>query len=609
MQITNVEDLVGSPGAVRATFEDGTSMVVPRSKLPPQLQLANSGATAQNMSVDPGVGSPAPMASTGPTNPQEFATKWEGPPVAPQQASDFAPQPVGQPPMRPITVQSGGDFVGGMDAPQAPIDPRQLEIARLRSPYKVVRGSPAFDPKKEAARRSPVPVSQTIQQSGARAYDPEALQDAQEKERKALEMQAEGNMLQANAKLQADQIMHQEVSNLYRQQQAEQQAREAEFNSKQATLDDEAKAVAAREIDPNRVFKNMSIFQSLGLAIAAGLKGYASQGRDNSVMDSLMHRMDADIRAQEHDIQVSKGRVDNALARLSQQFGSIQAGKAALKDQQLSVIMAKNTATAAEIGTAIAKANADAANLKLEAEQAKLREQRWSEAQGQTTIGTSAAMMSPKAATRGGLARKSDAESLKGWEAADKLEGNKATTEGKQLENLEKRGELTGAIPGKASEQVTKYGAERLKVEGAKARIQSWMGRNGIKKDDRGNYVTTSSQIPGVGPSNLWEPGSWQSETGKRNNAELNQMKADIALIMYGASTPEQLATVDDLFLSRTNEGNLAAGLGAVLEATDGKLRTLDAAYGGKTVKEFESRRSQMGAEKKALQAGISEPE
>jgi hypothetical protein len=324
------------------------------------------------------------------------------------------------------------------------------------------------------------------------------LRDAQEKEQKALEMQAEGNMLQASAKLQADRLEASEVSNLYQQRLAEQQAREADFNSKQADLDDEAKAVAAREIDPNRVFKNMSIFQSLGLAIAAGLKGYATQGRDNSVMDSLMHRMDADIRAQEHDIQTSKGRVDNALSRLSQQFGSIQAGKAALKDQQLSVIMAKNTATASEIGTAVAKSNADAANQKLLAEQAKVREQRWSESQGQTSVATSAAMVSPKAATRGGLARKSDAESLKGWEAADKLESNQANTEGKQLENLKTRGEITGDLPGKEGGQLQEHLGKNLsEVAQLRSQVDNILSMSGITQDKVGH--AQHGDIPGVG--------------------------------------------------------------------------------------------------------------
>ncbi len=603
-QIVNIEEAF--PGAARVSFNDGSQMTVPKSSLPPQLQLQNSGATAQNMSVDPGMSRtdeappvPPPTGpsmtygsgqSIGPSNAGEFGTKWGSEPVA-------QPAPV-QPATQPAPPQM-----------QAPMSYTQALLAELRSPTKRVPGSPAFDPQKEASRRSPVPVSQTVQSAHARAYDPAALQDAQEKEQKALEMQAEGNMLQANAKLQADRVMHTEVSNLYRQQQAEQAARETDFYSKQQALDDDAKAVAAREIDPNRVFKNMSIFQSLGLAIAAGLKGYATQGRDNSVMDSLMHRMDADIRAQEHDIANSKGRVDNALYRLSQQFGSIQAGKAALKDQQLSVIMAKNTATASEIGTAVAKSNADAANMKLQAEQAKLREQRWSEAQGQTSTTTAAAMMSPRAATAAHDVTKPLAERVKNNASADKIEEDAATREGKQLANLEKRGELTGAIPGKASAEITKYGEDRLKTEGAKELVQRFMDANGIKKGSDGTWQSSKSQMAGIGPSNLWEPGSWQTAEGKKNNADLNQLKAAIAFVMYGASTPEQLETVDKLFLSRTNEEALSAGLGATLEAANSKLRTLDAAYGSKVVQEFERRRATQGKERQATQAGISEPE
>jgi hypothetical protein len=614
MNITSVDDVIGAPGAARITYEDGTSQTMPRNRLPPELQLQNAGAMAQNMSMpEP----QAPMVSTGPANPGEFSAKWESPQVQDVQPQMTQGQKVQylQQMAAPIPIATPARYVA--PPTPAPMSPRDAEIARLESPYRRVAGTAAFDPKVEAARRSAVPVSQTVQTSSARAYDPAAVVDWQEKERKALELKSEADMLQASSEVQAKELMHTEVSNLYRQQQAEVQRAEQDFAEKQQGLESEAKAIASREVDPNRAFKNMSVFQILGLSIAAGLKGYATQGRDNSIMDSLMHRMDADIRAQEFDIQNAKGRTENALFRMSQQFGSLQAGKAALKDLQMSVMKSEIASKTAGVGTAIAKANGDAMMARIDAEQGKLREQRWSEAQGQATVQTSVAMMSPRAAKSGGLVLKGDSERLKGFESADKLRENQASTEGKQLANLEKRNEIISGKPTNATQQkaqqydqdnVTKYGKERAELLDTINTSRKFIELNGIKKDENGNWVKTNG-IAGVGFGTSVYPEAWDSHEGQTNLQDLRQVGAMGAKSIYGILTSAEKASFQEDFLPVNNEDRLVKGVGSIVDKAEAKLKDLDAAYGPKVTKEFEQRRATMGAEKTKTHAAISEPE
>ena len=606
-QIINIEDLQDTPGAARVSFDDSSSMVVPKSVLPPQLQLQSSGATAQLMSEDPGMSrsdaappgpamssapSPAPApVSVGPSSEGEFLSKYGAPTPAPQPMQPMqAPEPQQQPQMEILSST-------------------ERAARALESPYRYVPGSPAFDPKKEAAKRSAVPVSQTEARTGMRDYDPQAVSYYQTLESMAASTKAEADKLQADNQLKQQQMLADQQNRFIQQQVVEQKAQEDAYNSKMQGLEQEAKAVAQREINPDRVFQNQSVFQTLGFAVAAGLTARANPGGPNQVLSMIEKRVDTDIRAQEHDILNSKSAVDNALSRQQAQWGSIQNAKSALKVQQYEALKQKIMASSAEVGTKVASLNADAMLTALSAKQAQEAEKLRVESKGVGSVSTASAMMSPRAATSGGLRPKTADQYSKDVGKAAELRDKSATTEGKQLGNLEKRAELTGAIPGKASAEITKYGEDRLKTEGAKELVQRFMAANGIKKGEDGTWQSSKSQMAGIGPSNLWEPDSWQTAEGKKNNADLNQLKAAIAFVMYGASTPEQLETVDKIFLSRTNEESLSAGLGATLEAANSKLRTLDAAYGSKVVSEFERRRATQGKEKKAKQAGISEPE
>jgi hypothetical protein len=612
MQITSINDVLETPGAARVWFEDGTSMVVPRSQLPqvqaenaaapalpPQLSLGQSGATSQNMSVPP----TEPNASVGPTNSQEFTTRWANEPIPQNQAQDFAPA------QAPAPIASPDQQGQQQEIPaQPPLSNLDKLRGRLDSPYKIVAGSPEVSPR-TAARRFTVPVSETTKVEGGHAFDPQAVEQYQKWAMEAAQKKAEADALQAQNDLQIQRGVATEAQKIYQQQWAEQKAAEDHYTSQVSALNDDAKAVANRQINPDRVFQNMSGWQTLGLAIAAGLTGFATRGQGpNQILSMMEHKVDQDIRAQEHDIANKKSGVDNALSRLSQQWGSLQAGKAALKAQQYEVIKQNLAVKAAEIGTKPAQMRSDAMIQDLASKQAQEFEQLRVASMGAVTKQTSSAYVDPRRATAGGIIPKTQAELLRDQKAKTELEGTQATTQGKQLENLEKRGELTGEIPGKASTQVTQYGEKRAEIMDTINMARQFMDRNGVTKDKDGNWVPTKG-IPGIGFGTSVYPESFDTDAGQTNLQQVRQIGAMGAKAIYGILTATEKASFAEDFLPISNEKRLVKGVGSIIDKAEAKLRDLDASYGQKPVKEFEARRSAMGAEKAAKRQRISEPE
>lgn len=106
------------------------------------------------------------------------------------------------------------------------------------------------------------------------------------------------------------------------------------------------------KVDPNRLFKSGGIGAGLAI-IGAALERAGSVYAHQSGPTTLDKMLDRDIRAQEADIAARRGRANNQLMILSQQFGSIDAGKVALKisqkqalDSKLGELMATNAAPA-----------------------------------------------------------------------------------------------------------------------------------------------------------------------------------------------------------------------------------------------------------------------
>jgi hypothetical protein len=584
MQIQSLDPNPAIPGAFLARFEDGTQMPVTQQQAQ-SFGLASRGATAQNA----------------PPTYQDIADKY-APQMPAAQAQDLPlEQPGAQPSALAQLAQPGGP------RPYVPTAQDQV-LQQLATPYKMVPGRPAFDPQKEAAKRSPVPMAQTVQQTGGQDFDPNAIRDYQKLEIDAAQKHAEADALRHQSELVTQQGLAREVIDLASQQQVRQKAAEDNYRVRMDSLTADAQKVASQEVNPNRVFDNMNAFSKLLFVVASGIGGMATHGQRNIIGEQMSKRIDQDIHAQEVTLAQKRQGADNALGRLSQEWGSLEAGRAALRVQQFEAVKQRVQAQALELASPAARANSEAILQDITARQAKELEQLRVASQGQISVGTQSAMMAPRAASAGGLAMKTPQEMLHGVQAAQGIRKNEAEIGEKSLSNLEKRGELTGAVPGKASKVVTEYGEKRAEIMDTINMARQFMARNDVRKDKDGNWVPTKG-IAGVGFGTSVYPESMDSNAGQTNLQQIRQIGAMGAKAIYGILTATEKASFAEDFLPVGNEHRLVKGVGSIIDKAEAKLKDLDAAYGPNAVNEFESRRATMGAEKAATRKGISEPE
>lgn len=486
------------PSAVLVSTPDGGRITVPRDRLP-QLGLAASGATAQNMST------PEPMMSV--SAPVTEATLQRTTPSVSDVGPSMSMAPAPAENMSMVNASYASDAPKEQETqlyqqPQRQPTAQELLIDELQSGYKRVAGTKAFDPVKYDASQKAVRAGQTTQVQGAREFDPGAVEQYQQWEKEAFETGVKASQMQAENDVATQKIAAEENAKLLAKQAEEQKAMEDSYNSRVASLQDEAKAIGAKQVDPKRVFSSMGTFQKLMLVAASGLSGYATKGQKNVALEQMEATIDRDVRAQEQQLQNSKSNVDNALSRLSQEWGSILAGKAALRVEQREALKHRLGAIAAETGQQAAMVKAQAAIQALDAQQAKDFETLRVASMGETTTATQARFMAPRAATAGGLVRKSLKERAADLQTAQKIEQGDISNEEGTLKNIERRKSLSGEVPSEVEAKNIPHAREQLgkglaEVANLRTNVEQIMSRAGITVDKDGNAVHGS--IPGVG--------------------------------------------------------------------------------------------------------------
>lgn len=535
------------PGAALISTPDGGRITVPRDRLP-QLGLAAAGATAQMQQ---------------PNNAEEFAAKWGSQPVQSTMASD-APAP----PMQP-RIQQQGDMAVPADSQQGQARPYQevqrpptgqdITLDELRSNYKYSGGTPGFDPSRYDASQKTVRSGQTTQVQGAREFDPGAVEQYQQWEKEAFETGVKASQMQAQNDAAVQKIAAEENAKMLAQQENEQRAMEDRYNSRMASLQEEAKAIGSKEIDPKRAFSNMGTFQKLMLVAASGLSGYATKGQKNVALEQMEATIDRDIRAQEQQLQNSKSTVDNALGRLSQEWGSIQAGKAALRVEQREALKQRLGALAAETGQQAAMVKAQAAIQALDAQQAKDFETLRVASLGETTTATQARFMAPRAATGGGMVRKSLKERAADLQTAQSIERGDISNDEGQLKNIEKRADLQGMSPAKAKEidsQVVAYSERRKAFDETDELVKRFAADNNLKINDKGDLevpdeiagfstaanVAKNYPVPVIGPTIGGKiADTLTSQKGLDNQQAINAIVGKAVYAQMGAANTDQV--------------------------------------------------------------------
>jgi len=378
-------------------FADGSAQTIPAS-----LALQNSGAMAQNMSVDPGV-SRQPMAADVAPNFTPAA------PAAPATPPQSAPPPANSP--------------AGEAGPAPKFDPGQaLASAAMQealNPYKYQAGTAGnVDKYGRPLQKIEVPQTKASAVQGATAYDPEGVAKFQRAQMEAAYAKSEADKKAAQTSFEASQLESVALQKEAERQAAEQRGLEENFNNKLAGLQAQATAAAGEKINPNRMFDNMSAFGKIGLVLAAAAGGYANPRGPNQIMQMVDSMVNDDIRAQEDALRAKRGTVDNALARMAREWGSIEAGRIALKMAQKEAVISQIRTAANEVGTQTAMQNADVYLKGFAAEQEQQRYELWQRSQGVLASETRASMETPTRGSAGGWVPKTGAEKLKGLDTA-----------------------------------------------------------------------------------------------------------------------------------------------------------------------------------------------
>lgn len=581
MQPTNIVDDPGFPGYSRATFPDGTSIRVKKDRAV-ELLGPNSGALAQNWFPQP-------------TQPQQNMTRSDavasyGPPP-PQQFGPPSPPP-GVP--KPPQVEAGpaapyGPPAPSPPAPSVPVDPMDPRTGLRMSDYRdaarpvYVAGTPGIDPHRIKATQVAVPVQRSRQVVSGAPYDEQGVLHYQALEREAKQAEAQAGVLQARNQVQTAQLTASELANLQQQQQAEQYARESAYTQRMQGLESEAKEIANTKVDTS---SGASGWQTIGLALAAGLTGYATKGGPNWVLNQISEQVNNRIRAQELQIRNRKDANQTELGRLSQEWGSIDAGRAALKVREVEVAKAKLESIALKSGIPLQNDRVRSMMMGLDAIQAKEREQLKQSAAGQATTTEQEQYVTPRKPTAGYYRNPTDKE----LEARiDRTQGRVAKGQDivhKGLENQEKEAILTGAIPDekaqKAQDQldtrVAQYGERKSAVQAAKDGLARFVAQNGITRDANGDLLPPSD-LAGFGRVGKHAPNAVTSQQGINNRAALEAIVYDQVRAAFGAANDKQVEMIADRIIGNGTPTHIASELNVMARSLDATDQTIDASY------------------------------
>ena len=476
------------PGANLVRFADGQTMTVPASVM----SAVPPGATAQN----------APQSF------QDIATKY-APEAPPQVAQDFpkapapAPAPAqGAPPNNWVEARPPQEAGGLAQRQQEPVTYGDQLESDLRSPYKYVAGRAGYGPK-EAEGRFAVKQGQATQQQGVRDFNPDAVRQYQQVQFEAAREKAAAEQLKYSNDLRGQELQAQGIDEIYQQKKTEVAAQERDFNLRMTDLEKQAKDVANTRIDPTRIVNDMPTWKKLTLVLASGVAGATngSRGPNNPVMGMLQGMIAQDVKAQENAILMHKGNVDNALNRLSQQWGSLQAGKSALTALQIETLKQRIQATVGGMNSEAARMNSEGMLKELQAAQMKDLEDLRVFSAGQTNKQLTEAYMDPVRATAGGMTMKTLEERARHAEAADKIGERREDLNAKVLKNVNARLKMAGGTPELNSTDnrlLNEYGKQLTEISDLDTHISTIMSEAAISEKN-GRAILTNGTVPGIG--------------------------------------------------------------------------------------------------------------
>lgn len=486
------------PGYQVAHFEDGSSQVAPKNVVSNLLEQQ---------------GGPAPNRLAGAVASNDFGPQAapQAQPVlysqdpgiqAPQQPmsrSDAGSPPMGQP-EAPRALQ--GEQAPQQGAPRAPDPYQQLAIEALSPKY--VGGRAAYDPEKDDASRRAVHTGGVEHVQGATPVDWNAVHESDIDQRLAQQTRGEAAVAQANSQYAQARKQELDQQAALAKKEAEQRQAELQYQNDRKAREDEAKAVANRKVDPGHYLANMGTDKKIAFIIGTALSSYGTHGQStNQSIKRLDDAVQNDIATQQNEIARAKSLNENALGRLSQQYGSLEAGKAALEAQQFRVTQARVLRMAAETGVPQAQEAAKALALELDAKINDREAILKSSEAGQISRSVQFQNVAPQKATAGGYVPRTFEEKMKRLKSVQDYQGGDIANESKsvELQNLRNNGGVTPEIAARmeanAAERAEHLGKATQELAPLINGLDQVMGLAGISVDKNGN--AKQNGVPGVG--------------------------------------------------------------------------------------------------------------
>jgi hypothetical protein len=338
----------------------------------------------------------------------DYANPNQTPMAQPVPAQQLAPaqQPVTplppQQPTAPVQQPAPLPQLSPMQAAAAYMSPEELAV---RAATRVVPGRPAVTQEQlEQAAKSGtfVPQSEAHGVVGANTAAYEDIQKIQDARIEAAHQQAIAEKLQANANLDNSAAAAAEAQKRASVETLMQQQRENDWNDQYAQLQQQM-APENNRINPTRYFSNAGVLGSALAIIGAGFEARAAARRGTPNPQTLMKLIDNDIRTQQLEMMRKGQAANNQLALLSQQWGSIESGRQALKVAQLDEINSKLKDAALQESDPATKAAIDAKVAETDAMTSEETSKLKAMYGGQESMQVQGAVMRPQKAQAGGV--------------------------------------------------------------------------------------------------------------------------------------------------------------------------------------------------------------
>lgn len=619
-RIEAIETNPGNPAASMARFSDGSSFYGPTEHIQSayEQQKANERASMLAMNnTSSGGGAPSYVVANTSGGASSAA------PVAPQPVLDVGPNMSAAPeesPVKPWEQRVVGSDPGQLRGlASAGVTDRDLQVARglqqldpRISPLDVlaarktvsVPGTPEIS-QRTAGQMIAMPSARSTTVEGARPVDEARWKDVQDKTRLAVDAQANAQIAEGQAAFDTAQAQSLAAQQLH-DQMAQQQARdEAEFRARHDYLTQEVDRASRGEVDPSRWFKQHgaigSMLMILGSALTEAAKGKVGQAGGPTALERFISM---DIASQENELARRGANANNKLADLSRQWGSIEAGKAALRSQQLRVADSRLAEIQANGRNAMLKQQAAALRAQTEKQIAQADYDLYAAAQGTKRETENAVMMMPRKATSGGTRTTYD---------FGKLASN--MREGQELD-------IKGVNAAKAGNEQVEGRTERLgerlaQYESSLDAANKYFESVGMQRDESGKWVQKGDH-PLYGAADTARnalPAALMSNEANRADANLAIAAESYGRAQSGAAISDEERKAFRRQLAGTGQADAADAANAFESLVKSRMASLKAGAGSEASGRYErgkvletavdrAKAKSQGADQRALSAG-----